>query len=157
MTSKTDVTPGVGSWNRGVHNFTTRVYYDATDAGGIVYHAEYLAIAEHARTESLRSLGFNQSTLLYEQGITLTVRSCSIEYTSSAVLDDLIEVKTNFDKIVGARVFLSQKIFKLDESSDFKSLLVDMRIQIACVNCIGRPTRFPARLRESIIKNINLN
>ena len=146
-----------GSWHNGVHSFRTRIYYDATDAGGLVYHAEYLGIAEHARTESLRLLGFNQSALHQDQGIMLTVRSCSIEYRCPAVLDDLIEVETTYEKIRGARVFLSQKIFKLDEKSNCKSLLVDLQTNIACVNRHGRPTRFPEWVRESIIKNVNIN
>ena len=67
-------------WSSGMHSFRARIYYDATDAGGIVYHTEYLTIAEHARTEALRALGFYQSRLARDKNILLTVRRCNVEY-----------------------------------------------------------------------------
>ena len=69
-----------GVWLNNIHRFRTRIYYDATDAGGIVYHADYLTLAEHARTESLRSCEINQIDILVEQGVSLAVRHCSIDY-----------------------------------------------------------------------------
>ena len=60
-----------GVWLNNIHRFRTRIYYDATDAGGIVYHADYLTLAEHARTESLRSCEVNQIDILGEQGVSL--------------------------------------------------------------------------------------
>ena len=76
------------------HIFPLRVYYEDTDAGGIVYYANYLRFAERARTEYLRSVGADHQTLLAEDGIAFTVRQCSVDYMSPAFLDDPLEVHT---------------------------------------------------------------
>ena len=149
--------PSSGLWHNGIHSYRTRIYYDKTDAAGLVYHAEYLCMAEQARTESLRSLGFFQRSLLRRDGIVLTVRHCSIDYKKPAFLDDLIEVKTSFKRIAGARVFLTQDIGCVEENIDEAQFLVGMKVQIACVNRCGRPTRFPENLRLIISNIINAN
>ena len=71
-----------------VFTFPIRIYYEDTDAGGIVYYANYLKFAERARTEYLRYLGINQQNMLKEQGIGFTVKDCYINYKSPAKLDD---------------------------------------------------------------------
>ena len=140
----------------GMHSFRARIYYDATDAGGIVYHTEYLTIAEHARTEALRALGFYQSRLARDQNILLTVRRCNVEYTTPAFLDDLVEVRTDFNKLTGARIFLQQTIHRIDEKT-MDDLLVSIETEIACVSAMGKAKRLPTELKEAISGRLIIN
>jgi acyl-CoA thioester hydrolase len=80
--------PGV--IDAGRHRIAIRVYYEDTDAAGIVYHAAYLAFAERARTEMLRRLGLDHRTLRARFGVVFTVRRCLVEYRAPARLDDLL-------------------------------------------------------------------
>ena len=140
----------------GMHSFRARIYYDATDAGGIVYHTEYLTIAEHARTEALRALGFYQSRLTRDQNILLTVRRCNVQYITPAFLDDLVEVRTGFNKLTGARIFLQQTIHRIDEKT-MDDLLVSMETEIACVSARGKAKRLPEELKEAISGKLIIN
>ena len=144
-------------WSSGMHNFRARIYYDATDSGGIVYHTEYLIIAEHARTEALRDLGFYQSCLLRDQNMLLTVRRCHVEYITPAFLDDLVEVRTGFNKLRGARIFLEQTIYRINEKKTKDDLLVFIETEIACVSAMGKAKRLPKELKEAISGKININ
>ena len=79
------------------HRF--RVYYEDTDAGGVVYYANYLKFIERGRTEYLRELGFNQDSFAKEKNIVFVVKSISADYISPAYLDDMIEVQTSIKLI----------------------------------------------------------
>ena len=142
--------PISGIWLDSIHRFRTRIYYDATDAGGIVYHADYLALAEHARTESLRSCEINQIDILQEQGVTLAVRFCSIDYKNPARLDDLIEIQTKFNSVSGAKIEANQTIHKITDGIVDESWLVKLKVQLACINSRGRAARFPRLVRQAI-------
>ena len=140
-----------------MHSFRARIYYDATDAGGIVYHTEYLTIAEHARTEALRALGFYQSRLTRDQNILLTVSRCNVQYITPASLDDLVEVRTGFNKLTGARIFLEQTIHRIDEKKTTDDLLVSIETEIACVSAMGKAKRLPEELKEAISGKLIIN
>ena len=142
--------PISGIWLDNIHRYRTRIYYDATDAGGIVYHADYLVLAEHARTESLRSCGINQIDILEEQGVTLAVRHCSIDFKNPAHLDDLIEIQTEFNSVSGAKIEANQTIYKITDGIVDESWLVQLNVQLACINSRGRATRFPRLVRQAI-------
>ena len=137
-------------WVNNIHRFRTRIYYDATDAGGIVYHADYLTLAEHARTESLRSCQINQIDILKNQGVSLAVRYCSIDFKKPARLDDLIEIQTKFNSVSGAKIEAKQTIHKITDSVVDESWLVQLNVQLACINSRGRATRFPRLVRQAI-------
>ena len=139
-----------GVWLNNTHRFRTRVYYDATDAGGIVYHADYLTLAEHARTESLRSCEINQIDILGEQGVSLAVRYCSVDFKKPARLDDLIEIQTEFNSVSGAKIEANQTIHKITNGIVDESWLVQLNVQLACINSRGRATRFPRVVRQAI-------
>ena len=145
------------AWSSGMHNFRTRIYYDATDAGGIVYHTEYLTIAEHARTEALRALGFYQSRLARDKNILLTVRRCNVEYITPAFLDDLVEVRTGFNKLTGARIFLEQTIHRISEKKTTDDLLVSIEVEIACVGAMGKAKRLPKELKKALSDKLLIN
>ena len=110
-----------------------RVYIEDTDAGGIVYYANYLKFFERARTEWLRNLGFEQSQLQLEN-ILFVVKSLQVDYQSSAKLDDLIEVTVGIKKISKVAIELQQSVFLATQHSDAeKKLLASATIKLACI------------------------
>lgn len=119
-----------------------RVYYEDTDTGGIVYYANYLKFAERARTEMLRGLGVENSTLLSEQRVAFAVKECTANYIKPAVLDDALNVVTHIENLGGASMRLIQDIFRGQE------LLVAITVRLACMNIdTGQPCRLPQSVR----------
>ncbi|WPA93079.1 tol-pal system-associated acyl-CoA thioesterase [Providencia zhijiangensis] len=105
-----------------------RVYYEDTDAGGVVYHARYLAFFERARTEMLRNKGINQQSLLAES-LGFVVRSMTIDFIKGARLDDLLEVETEVVEIKRASLLFQQRLVDLQGN-----LLCGATALIACVD-----------------------
>ena len=131
------------------HIFPLRVYYEDTDAGGIVYYANYLRFAERARTEYLLSVCADHQTLLAEDGIAFTVRQCSVDYMSPAFLDDPLEVHTRFLEVRGASLRAEQVVKrKTDE-------LARLNVRLACVGDDGRPRRMPTAFRSALSSSLN--
>ncbi len=128
----------------GTHRLPIRVYYEDTDAVGIVYYANYLKFAERARTEMLRLAGINQSEMTSRYGMAFAVRNCAIDFRAPARLDDLIEVRSRFTELVGATVSIVQAIWRDAEE------LVRLEVRVACLRGNGRPTRIPAPLRQAL-------
>lgn len=103
----------LAGWFEGsVHVCPVRVYYEDTDAGGIVYYANYLRFAERGRTELLRTLGLGQQKLRDESGLMFAVRRVEVEYELPARLDDLLEVHTRIARLGGARLDMAQEILR---------------------------------------------
>ncbi len=127
------------------HSMVLRVYYEDTDAAGIVYYANYLKFAERGRTELMRALGFAHSSIHAETGIIFTVRRLSADYRSPARLDDALSVDTTILEIAGATLLLDQKIRRDG------SVLVALELLLACVGRDGRPRRVPAGLRTALV------
>ena len=128
------------------HQSTTvlRVYYEDTDAAGIVYYANYFRFLERGRTELLRSLGHHQNALMQE-GIAFAVRAASAEFLKPAKLDDLLTVETAVESLGKAQLVFSQGIRRNDE------LLLDAKIRIACIDPVrGKPMRVPRALHEQL-------
>ncbi len=122
-----------------------RVYYEDTDSGGVVYYANYLKFAERARTETLRNIGINQSTLAEKEDIIFVVRHAEMDLLKPAKLDDLLEIKTHVDKISGASIMMHQQIYCSDNK------LVDVKVKIACVNKAFKPTRLPDTIKDKFL------
>lgn len=118
----------MNSTTRTEFTFPVRVYYEDTDAGGVVFYANYLKFFERARTEWLRQMGFNQSELAETQGIVFVVVKAQIQYKSPAHLDDLLTIRTRITKIGNASIDFEQ-ICECDGKS-----LVHSHIQICCIN-----------------------
>lgn len=110
-------------------NTTFRVYYEDTDAGGVVYYANYLKFAERARTELLRSLGISQSDLLKSDKICFVVHSCNAEFLKSAKLDDTIVTQTVVTKIAHTSLEMLQTMHLVG----FESAIFRLTSKIACV------------------------
>ena len=126
------------------HELPVRVYYEDTDAGGIVYHASYLRFAERGRTEFLRRLGFGQSELAGEQGILFAVARCELVFARPAQLDDLLVVHTQVSSLSGARIEMAQRIER------DATLLVRLDVTLAVLHAGElRPTRLPEPLRAA--------
>ena len=125
-----------------MHEVSYRVYYEDTDSGGVVYYTNYLKFAERARTELLRSLNINQSTLVQTDGILFVVRHVEMDLLKSATLDDLLNIKTTIEKLSGASVIMHQSIFCND------SVMCEIKVKIACVNAHISATRIPKKLKE---------
>ncbi len=123
------------------HRFPVRVYFEDTDAGGVVYYANYLKFAERARTEMMRDLGVAHAGIIAERGLSLVVSRCEADYIGSARLDDLLEVESRITGFGGATVEAEQIIRR--DGRD----LVRIRVRLACVNRAGRPARLPTDLR----------
>lgn len=109
-------------------NWNARVYYEDTDAGGVVYHARYLAFYERARTEMLRQLDINQQTLLQE-GIAFVVKKMDISYDFPARLDDMLTISTLVEQIRKASIIFKQTILNQN-----KQIISNADVIIACVN-----------------------
>lgn len=130
--------------NTTVYKLTVRVYYEDTDAAGIVYYANYLRFLERGRTEFLRSLGHDQHALMKE-GIAFAVRSVSAEFLKPARLDDLLAVETRIAALGRAQLTFTQRILRGHE------LLLDAKIRVACIDPVaGRPIRMPRAIHEQL-------
>ena len=105
-----------------------RIYYEDTDAGGVVYYANYLKFLERCRTEWLRAIGHDQADLMRDPGIAFVVRSVNLEYLKPARLDDQLTVGLEVEKLTRVRVVFRQHVRRGDEE------LVTGTVEIACVD-----------------------
>lgn len=127
------------------HRFAIRVYYEDTDAGGVVYYANYLKFCERARTEWLRDFGFDHSRLLAEAGLVFVVARFEARYRRPAILDDLLVVETRVEGLSRARATLAQTVLRGEET------LVAAVCELALVDrATLRPARWPDALRARI-------
>lgn len=125
-------------------NWDIRVYYEDTDAGGIVYYANYLKFFERARTEWLRHLGVNQHALHQEDGVLFVVKSVTSEYHAPAKLDDVIKLTLSIQKLGRASVFFKQQAWCGER------LLNVAEVKIACVDASMRPCAVPPAVAEKM-------
>jgi acyl-CoA thioester hydrolase len=139
--------PREGALQGEMHHFPVRVYYEDTDAAGIVYYANYLKFIERARTEMMRLYGVEHEKARRSGGAGFIVRRCEIEYHAPARLDDELVVETRVKQLGGATILLSQDVLR------DAALLVRASVLIACVGAQGRPMRLPAELRSSLSSN----
>lgn len=155
MSPSGHLSPTSGAVADGVHYFPIRVYYEDTDAGGIVYHANYLRFAERARSECLRVIGWQYDRLLSETGLGWVVRRAKIDFHRPARLDDALVVETRLADLSGARMTARQTLHRPagpsagrpDGDSD---LLVGLDLELVLLNSSGRPGRIPAPLADAI-------
>ena len=124
-----------------------RVYYEDTDAGGVVYHSNYLNFMERARTEWLRHAGFEQNTLIEKKEILFAVRKINIDYNKPALFNDLLKIKTRIIEQRKASFIFEQVIFNQAEDTVCKA-----DIKIACLNS---QTMKPEPIPETILSELN--
>ncbi len=124
------------------HRYCTRVYYADTDAGGVLYHATYLALAERARTEALRDLDLPHETMRRVHDCIFMVRRANLEYLRPARLDDMLTITTTTLTETGATITLRQVCAVAGEPAAI------IEVQLACVRAsTGRAARIPAPWR----------
>jgi acyl-CoA thioester hydrolase len=129
----------------GRHRYATRVYYEDTDSGGVVYHASYLRFAERARTEALRDLGVPHAELVERFGVMFMVRGLEVDYRRGARVDQALTVETEVLHVGGASVRLRQTV------RDKDGPCAVLAVRLACVRIAGnRPGRIPPLWRERL-------
>ena len=131
------------------HSNNIRVYYEDTDAGGLVYHANYLKFAERARTEMLREVKIEQLILKNDYNIQFIVKNLYIDFFKPAQLDDLLTIKSVILKVSLAKVIMEQLIYKK------MILLAKIEVTLGSINTEGKPSRLPKIVLEKLNNNIN--
>lgn len=128
-----------------VYSFPVRVYFENTDAGGVVYHGEYLKFLERARTEWLRHLGFDHQALARNHRVMLVVTSVAIDFIKAARLDDNIAVSVRLESLGKVRCVFAQEVRRDDE------VLVKAKVTVACVTGESfKPTEIPEALKKKM-------
>ena len=117
------------------HNL--KVYYEDTDAGGVVYYANYLKFLERARTEALNSIGYSNSKVKKDFELLIIVKACNIEYKKSASLEDELTVRSFVKSITKTSFFMNQIITKGEET------IVEAQVHLVFVNDLGKPVKIP--------------
>jgi acyl-CoA thioester hydrolase len=126
---------------RGAFRFPVRVYYEDTDAGGVVYYANYLKFMERARTEWLRSLGFDLNVVEREHGVVFVVHRVEIDFRRPAQLSDQLDVTLTLVSLGRARLVADQAVRRGADT------LTQARVTLACLDPSSwRPARIPAPL-----------
>tara|TARA_B100000787_G_C16187765_1_gene295670 strand:+ start:360 stop:782 length:423 start_codon:yes stop_codon:yes gene_type:complete len=120
--------------------YNVKVYYEDTDAGGVVYYANYLKFIERARTEALVSLGFNNKKIKKDFGSLIIVKSCNIEYKISAHLEDVLNIRSFVKSITKTSFFMNQFISRGED------LIAEAKVHLVFVNNKGIPMRIPETL-----------
>ncbi len=128
------------------HTWPVRVYWEDTDAGGVVYYANYLKFLERARSEWLRALGLAQTELARREGLLFVVRHVAADYLRPARFDDLLEIRSRLMELGGASLTLEQEVVR------GATVLLTARVRIACVRSEDfRPARIPAHIVKRLI------
>lgn len=131
-------------------NWPVRVYYEDTDSGGVVYYANYLKFMERARTEWLRSLGFEMDALSRDQRIMFVVRSLSVDYHRPARFNDLLQVQTSVTEVRRASLCFTQAIERIQGTE--QQLLCTGHSKVACVATDSlRPKPVPRTILAEIM------
>ncbi len=124
-----------------------RVYYEDTDAGGVVFYANYLRFLERARTEWLRALGFEQDALMSDPGIVFAVRRTEVDYLSPARFNDALTVSSSIAELKRASLVFEQRITR---DAD-RQLICRARIVVACIDVVRfRPTAIPVAISAKV-------
>jgi acyl-CoA thioester hydrolase len=138
--------PQNAGWFDGTtHVLPVRVYYEDTDASGIVYHANYLRFCERGRSDSLRLAGISHMIMMQgDEPFAWTVRRISLDYHRPARIDDLIHVHTRYTEMTGARITGVQRVMR------GKELLVEVQVEACIITLTGKPRRIPQEFRDKL-------
>ena len=134
-------------------NWTIRVYFEDTDAGGVVFYANYLKFFERARTEWLRAAGIGQQLMTETHGVVFVVKSTAVDYHAPAKLDNELKLTVVVEKMGRASVQFVQQAWRVskNEHGDKEELLATGRIKVGCVNLASfRPCEIPKNVLDSI-------
>ena len=119
---------------------TLKVYYEDTDAGGVVYYANYLKFLERARTEALQIIGYSNQKVKKDFGSLIIVKACNIEYKKPASLEDQLTIRSFVKSITKTSFFMNQIITKGD------SIIVEAKIHLVFIDRNGKPVKIPEEI-----------
>ena len=125
-------------------NYITKIYYEDTDAGGVVYYANYLKFLERARSEAIYSLGLSNKEILEKEGVIIIVKTCNIEYKKPAKFEDEIEIISNIKEVKNSSFKMHQVIKKKFD------IISEADLVLVTVNKKGKPVRIPSILKKLI-------
>ena len=131
-----------------MHTHPVTVYYEDTDMGGIVYHANYLKFIERGRSAWVREMGVDQNALRAE-GIVFAVRHIEADFLAPARLDDALTVTTRLEAVRGARFEMAQEVTGAGGAVLFRA-----RVTVVAITLAGRPARLPAALRARLARDV---
>ncbi len=126
-----------------IYNF--KVYYEDTDAGGVVYYANYLKFLERARSEAIYSIGFSNLDLKRTNDVIIVVKSCNINYIRPAKFEDKLSVNSSIISISKASFKMNQIIIRQEEK------ITEAEVVLVAINSSGKPTKLP----EELLKKFN--
>ena len=127
------------------HRYPVRVYFEDTDAGGVVYHANYVRYFERGRSDFLRVAGVHHAELLdRDDPAAFAITRMELEFKRAARIDDALAVRTTYDAAKGPRLFISQRITRGEE------LICSAKVEAACIDLQGRPRKPPAGMLETL-------
>ena len=124
-----------------------KVYYEDTDAGGVVYYSNYLKFLERARTEMINSIGLSNKKLLEEHKTLIIVKSCNVEYLSPSKLEDTLQIHSSIESFNKASFVIIQNIKKDD------NLILKAKLKLVTVNQEGKPIKVPSALEKQLLTN----
>ena len=124
-----------------IHN--VKVYYEDTDAGGVVYYANYLKFLERARTEAINNIGLSNRKIKEDLGLFIIVKSCNIEYKKSAHLEDELNIRSFVKSITKTSFFMTQIITRKED------VISEALVHLVFINNLGEPQKIPNKIYES--------
>ena len=127
-----------------IDKIKVRIYFEDTDAGGVVYHSRYLNFAERARAEFLRKINLDQTNIKEKYGVIFVVKSLEVEYINFSQLDDMVEISTNIKKINRAKLIFNHIFLKEN------SKVAKITAKICCINIAGKVARIPKSLYDKL-------
>jgi acyl-CoA thioester hydrolase len=149
MSGSADLTPGGGRWDGPAHCLPVRVYYEDTDFTGVVYYANYLKFFERGRTDALRTAGVSHTDLFAaDPPLGFAVRKIAVEYLIPARIDDALVVQTRFTSAKGARMAISQRLFREG------ALLAAAEVEAVCIDMAGKPRRLPEAVAGALASKL---
>ena len=124
-----------------------KIYYEDTDAGGVVYYSNYLKFLERARTEMINTIGLSNKKLLEEHKTLIIVKSCNVEYLSPSKLEDTLQIHSSIESFNKASFVIIQNIKKDD------NLILKAKLKLVTVNQEGKPIKVPSALEKQLLTN----
>ncbi len=129
--------------------YEVKIYYEDTDAGGVVYYANYLKFLERARSEAIYEMGFSNTELKKEFGVLIIVKSCNIDYKKPAIFEDKLSIISTIKEITKTSFIMEQNINR------DKELIASADIHLVSVNSDGKPIKIPEILKNKLNEHIN--
>ena len=125
-------------------SFNVKVYYEDTDAGGVVYYANYLKFLERARSEAIYSLGYTNTSIFEKFGILLIVKSCNIEYKKPSKFEDNLEIISEIKSFTKTSFIMIQNIFRNNE------LISHADVHLVSIDKNGKPSKIPDDIMKKL-------